>query len=76
MGNAWAQYRFALCYLRGNGVLKDLNEAFKYFKMSAAQDNSYACAYLSECYKYGWGTDKNYKEAMNAALKGANLGNT
>ena len=47
-GNDVAQYNLAMCYERGEGVVKDLAEAVKWFRKAAEQGEAEAKARLEE----------------------------
>ncbi|CAI2166978.1 19844_t:CDS:2 [Funneliformis geosporum] len=51
-------------YQYGWEVEKDLEKAFKYYQMSANQNNSDGQYNLAECYRNGLGIEKDLKKAM------------
>ena len=53
------------CYANGAGTKKDELIAFKYYKLSADQNNTDAQNSLGLCYKHGIGTKKNEQQAYN-----------
>ena len=62
-GDADAQYWFGELYLSGQGVNKDLNQAFKWIFLSAEQGYESAQFRLGAVYLLGIGGTKNYKQA-------------
>lgn len=51
--------------MKGQGVQKDLKEAFKWFKQAAEKDNSQSMALVGAIYFFGeWGIEKNSSEAF------------
>lgn len=54
-----------LCYKYGIGVKKNPELAFKYYKLSAEQENVYGQYGLGYCYENGFGTEKD----INLAVK-------
>lgn len=56
------------------GENKNLDEAFKAFKVLAEKGNGEALCRLGECYKFGYGTEIDEKKAFYCYLKGAQLG--
>ena len=62
-GNDVAQYNLAMCYERGEGVVKDLAEAVKWYRKAAEQGNDVAQVILGTCYESGKGVVKDLTEA-------------
>jgi len=62
-------------YSNGEGVPKDLNEAFKYFKLSADQGNSEALKNLGDCYSNGEGVIQDEQEGVRYYELAAEKGN-
>ena len=56
------------------GENKNLDEAFKAFKVLAEKGNGEGLCRLGECYEYGFGTEIDEKKAFYCYLKGAQLG--
>lgn len=57
-------------YNSGMGTSVDHSLAFKYAKQAADRLHIQGFRHLSDCYLNGWGTPKNLKRAITAALKG------
>lgn len=63
-GDAEAQYNIARAYDKGTlGVQVNLDEAFKWYCLSAEQGYVYAQYALAICYQYGEDTEENYTKA-------------
>ncbi len=71
IGNAKAQYNYAIMLKKGLGTKKDPNEAFKWFFISAEQGNMLANYALGNMYYIGEGVKKNYKLSFESYLKAA-----
>ena len=73
-GNAAAQNHLGECYLLGNGIAKNNQEAFYWISKSAEQNNIRALHNLGYCYEHGIGTDIDLFQAYSyykiSALKG------
>ena len=69
LGNAKAQYNYAIMLKRGLGTQRDKNEAFKWFFISADQGNMLANYALGNMYYNGEGTTKNYRLSFQSYLK-------
>lgn len=67
---AWMGY----CYRYGNGVARDLVQAFTWFKKSAEGGYSWSMGELGHCYYFGRGVAKNYSSALTWYRKGAEAG--
>jgi hypothetical protein len=63
-GDADAQNRLAIRYENGDGVQKNLTEAFNWFVKSANSGNKHGQHNLGAQYFYGKGTDRNYDKAF------------
>jgi len=63
-GHPAARYNLGLCYKKGKGVEKDINEAINYFLLSAEQGHVLSQAILGWCYENGEGVEINIKEAV------------
>jgi TPR repeat protein len=70
-----AQYNLGLCYLKGEGVEEDFNQAVKWLRKAAEQGLAEAQYNLGICYSNGKGVDLNEKEGMNWFRKAADQGN-
>ena len=73
-GDATAQYGLGKCYLTGEGVKKDKEEAVKWFLKSAEQDFAEAQYWLGICYLEGLGVEKDKKAAVEWFRKAAKQG--
>lgn len=62
-GNVSAQAHLGVCYLKGQGVQKDVDEGIKWVRKAAEQGNARAQNRLGWCYEYGRGVESNYDEA-------------
>ena len=56
-------------YLNGEFVIKNEKLAYKWFKKSADQENTYAQSMLGWMVAIGTGTDQNYKEGFNISIE-------
>ena len=74
LGNAKAQYNYAIMLKNGLGTKKDPNEAFKWFFLSADQGNMLANYAIGQSYFKGKGVNKNYKLALESFKKAALMG--
>ena len=63
-GDADAQYLLGVCYIRGNNVKRNPNEAVKWFYKSAEQGYIKAQHYLNYCYHYIYGLVLRYHETL------------
>jgi len=74
-GNSTAQCEVGRCYASGEGVNKDFQEAVKWFRMAAEQNDKQAQFNLGACYAFGHGVTQNNNEAVKwyrlAAEKGS-----
>lgn len=77
-GYAMAQLIAGTCYLNGEGVLQDYDEANRWFDLAASQGNYHAFAFLARMYTLGEGVPKDdvhaYALALIAATNGIELG--
>ena len=73
-GSALAQFNLGLSYSNGNGVLKDLVEAAKWYRKAAEQGNLNAECFLGVCYYEGEGVLKDSVEAVKWWRKAAEQG--
>lgn len=63
-GNVVAQKKLGLMYYKGDGVVQDFEEAFKWINKAALGGNCDAQYYLGNCYMQGQGVSQNYMEAV------------
>ena len=74
-GYAYAKYLLALLYYHGHGVEQDFVEAFRLLseyendKFLDFKKNGEAFYYLGECYRNGFGTEKDLKKAKKYYLQ-------
>jgi TPR repeat protein len=68
---ASALNRLGELYERGLGVSQDRRRSFDLYQKAAILDNPYGQANLANALFFGLGSDRNLKEAMRWALKGA-----
>lgn len=68
---SWMGY----CYECGNGVEKNLKEAFKWYEKSALNGSGWSQCRLGYSYEYGNGTERNYEKALEWYAKAAEQGN-
>ena len=69
------EYRIGCMYKDGLGCNKDYEKAFKYFSMSATNNNSYAEYALGKMYLLGEGIEQNPEQAMGWLQKSAEQDN-
>ncbi|MBQ8516936.1 MAG: SEL1-like repeat protein [Akkermansia sp.] len=75
MGNINAICSLAKCYHAGEGVEKNLEEAFRLFSKAAEAGESEAIRCMALCYYNGEGVEQNRQEAEKWMKKAAELGN-
>src|SRR4051812_21673675 len=73
-GDAAAQADLGICFINGDGVKKDLQEAIKWFRNAADQGNPAGQQNLGMCYYQGEGVPKNLAEAAKWFRKAAGAG--
>ena len=73
-GDAGAQNDLGCAYSSGDGVAKNLKEAFMWFERSAKQGNKYGQYNVGRYYQYGFGTPKNIQLAIEWYEKAADQG--
>lgn len=61
----YVQYRIGKMFALGYGAEQDYTKAFKWFKISADQDNAYACYETAKMLRDGIGVEKNSEQAEN-----------
>ena len=72
-GDAWAQNSLGCAYYSGDGVAKNIKEAFNWFERSAKQNNPFAQFNLAKYYHHGWGAEINIQLAIEWYKKCAEL---
>lgn len=75
-GHAKAQNRLGAIYRQGKIVLKDQEEAFRWFYKAATRGNTHAQVNLANSYALGKGVKKNYSEAVAWLKQAAMLGDS
>lgn len=70
-GDAGAQNDLGCAYFSGDGVAKNLKEAFMWFERSAKQGNKYGQYNVGRYYQYGFGVVKNVQSAIEWYEKSA-----
>lgn len=73
-GHALSQNYLGYMYFCGNGVDKSLEEAVKWYRKSAEQNNSKGQTNLGAMYQNGYGVDQSIKEAVKWYRKSAKQG--
>ena len=74
--DAKEQYDLGNMYVRGQGVVQDSEQAFKWFTKSAEQGNQYAQGSLGMMYDNGVGVPQDYDQAIKWYTKSAEQGNS
>ena len=75
-GQARAQAMLGICYSNeGNPVAMDLDEAAKWFRLSADQEDAYGEFGLASCYRDGSGVQQNHAVAVKWFKLSADQGN-
>ncbi|MGD8566804.1 MAG: SEL1-like repeat protein [Gammaproteobacteria bacterium] len=75
-GDAQAQYKLGLTFLKGgNGIERDIDEALKWLKSSARNNNIAANLKLGMLYYKGIDVERDYRSAANWLEKAAKSGN-
>lgn len=69
-------YNLGMCYLYGNGVLRDEQKAMKLFERAVETDHDHAAALnqLGECLRDGIGCAKDVEESVRRFARSAELG--
>ena len=70
-GNARAQFLTGVCYYTGEGVGKDLKEAFQWFSRAAQQGDPESQFYLGVMHECGEGVEQDAKKAFEWYLLAA-----
>lgn len=73
-GDAGAQNRVGEMYEFGQGVNRDIDQAFGWYRKSADQGNVTAWHNLGRCYNFGTGVEQNYETAEEWYRKAAEQG--
>lgn len=74
MGDGDAQVCIAYCYEEGDGVRRDISEAFKWFKKAADENGMYKGYLETGCkYRDGHGVDHNYDLAVKYLKEASEL---
>lgn len=73
-GNASAQNRIGEMYEFGQGISRDLNEAFKWFQLASDGGSIEGRHNLARAYNFGSGTAQDFEKAEQLYLKGAQVG--
>ena len=63
-GDAEAQYRLGLMYDKGQGISRDLKEAFRWYSLAAEKGHAEAEYSLGLMFYFGQGVEQNYQEAI------------
>ena len=71
-GDSGAQVQLGLAYENGTGVKRNYQEAVKWYRMAAGQDNITGQRLLGICFYKGRGVKKNYKQAAEWLRKSLN----
>jgi TPR repeat protein len=74
-GNATAQFTLGSCYANGRGVVRNYEEAVKWYYLSAKQGYAAAQNRLGVCYSKGLGVAQNYAAAVAWYRRAAGQGN-
>ncbi len=64
-GDANAQYKLGLCYESANGVPFNMDEAQKWYELSAQNGNEPAIEKIANMYLCGIGVEQNYPKALS-----------
>jgi len=73
-GEADSQRLIGNMLLNGTGVDADIDQAFAYFHMAAAQDDVEALITLANLYREGGPVDPDYKQAVDMLYRAADTG--
>ena len=75
LGEAWGAYNLAGCYLNGNGVPHNEENAFAYYQQAAEAELADGMNELAGCYANGIGTRQDDEKALFWYQKAAEKGN-
>lgn len=75
-GDPAAQCALGACFESGAGMLKDLDQAAKWYRRAAAQGDAMAECALASCYERGQGVKKDLAEAAKFYTQAAEQGYT
>ena len=73
-GEAKAQFLVGDCYLRGDGVERDVNAALNWYRKSALQEYPEALCILGKFFDNGYGVAHNQREAVKWYRQAAEQG--
>lgn len=76
LGLAEAQNSIGVCYLKGQGVVRNQSMAFLWFEKAAMQGNSTALYNLANCYRDGTGVKKDKTKAKQFYQEAIEKGST
>jgi len=74
-GDLESQYKLGKCFMDGEIIAQDYNNAFKLFQESAEKGYPPSINSLGYCYLHGLGTNANKEEAISLFEKAASLNN-
>ena len=75
LNHADGQFWLGLCYMRGEGVVRDEKQAISWFHKSAENGNVDAQYRLGECYYKGIGVKQSFETAISWLAKAAKQNN-
>jgi TPR repeat protein len=75
-GDPVAQRKLGVCYLKGDGVQKDVEEGIKWIRMAAQQDEVVAQRIMGNRYLRGIGVQKDLSEALKWIRSAADKGDS
>lgn len=75
-GDISAQSKLGYCYLMGNGIAKDYDEAVWWFRKAAEKGYSDGQMFLAYCYQEGLGVNQDYDKAITWYHKAIENGST
>eukprot|EP00002_Diphylleia_rotans_P017468 TRINITY_DN3395_c0_g1_i3.p1 TRINITY_DN3395_c0_g1~~TRINITY_DN3395_c0_g1_i3.p1 ORF type:complete len:1278 (-),score=198.42 TRINITY_DN3395_c0_g1_i3:553-4386(-) len=73
-GDREAQFQLGTRYMEGKGVIKDVNQAFDWYKLAANQGHPKAMRKVGDCFAKGLGTMRNLRSALSWYEKAAAAG--
>ncbi len=74
-GDAGAQYRLGVIYMKGRGITRDYKKALKWFEKAAGQGHTGAQTRIGDIYAAGRGVKRDYREAARWYRSAAEHGN-